>query len=265
MRNFGLIIIGDEILSGKRQDKHLPKVIELLSARGLSLSWARYVGDHRPHITAALQNAFNSGDIVFSCGGIGATPDDHTRQCAAAALGRPLLLQPEAEALIRERMQDTAREQGTVYEPDRPDNVHRLNMGVFPEGAAIIRNPFNKIPGFSVNDVHFVPGFPVMAHPMIEALLDGPYAYLHGSHVQAERSVIVMGAMEAALTPLMEDIEAQFVGVKVFSLPSVDHPTYGRHIELGVKGTLEATLLAFAALLIGLRARGAELGPELVR
>ena len=265
MRNFGLIIIGDEILSGKRQDKHLPKVIELLSARGLSLSWARYVGDHRPQITAALQNAFNSGDIVFSCGGIGATPDDHTRQCAGAALGRPLLLQPEAEALIRERMQDTAREQGTVYEPDRPDNVHRLNMGVFPEGAAIIRNPFNKIPGFSVNDVHFVPGFPVMAHPMIEALLDGPYAYLHGSHVQAERSVIVMGAMEAALTPLMEDIEAQFAGVKVFSLPSVDHPTYGRHIELGVKGTLEATLLAFAALLIGLRARGAELGPELVR
>ena len=265
MRNFGLIIIGDEILSGKRQDKHLPKVIELLSARGLSLSWARYVGDHRPQITAALQNAFNNGDIVFSCGGIGATPDDHTRQCAAAALGRPLLLQPEAEALIRERMQDTAREQGTVYEPDRPDNVHRLNMGVFPEGAAIIRNPFNKIPGFSVNDVHFVPGFPVMAHPMIEALLDGPYAYLHGSHVQAERSVIVMGAMEAALTPLMEDIEAQFAGVKVFSLPSVDHPTYGRHIELGVKGTLEATLLAFAALLTGLQARGAELGPELVR
>jgi molybdopterin-biosynthesis enzyme MoeA-like protein len=266
MRTIGLIIIGDEILSGKRQDKHLPKVIELLSARGLSLAWARYVGDHRSHITAALQDAFNSGDIVFSCGGIGATPDDHTRQCAAAALGRPLRLQPEAEALIRERMQDTAREQGTVYEPDRPDNVHRLNMGMFPEGAAIIRNPFNKIPGFSVGDVHFVPGFPVMAHPMIESLLDGPYAALHGSQVQAERSVIVMGAIEAALTPLMEHIEARFVGIKVFSLPSVDHPTYGRHIELGVKGGgPEATTLAFEALLVGLRAHGAELGPEMVR
>jgi len=265
MRNFGLIIIGDEILSGKRQDKHLPKVIELLSARGLSLAWARYVGDHRGHITAALKDAFDSGDIVFSCGGIGATPDDHTRQCAAAALGRPLLLQPEAEALIRERMQDTAREQGTVYQPDRADNLHRLNMGVFPEGAAIIRNPFNKIPGFSVADVHFVPGFPVMAHPMIESLLDGPYAHLHGSHRQAERSVIVMGAMEAALTPLMEAIEAQFAGIKVFSLPSVDHPTYGRHIELGVKGEPAATLPAFDALLVGLRACGAELGPEMVR
>jgi molybdopterin-biosynthesis enzyme MoeA-like protein len=162
-------------------------------------------------------------------------------------------------------MQDTAREQGTVYEPDRPDNVHRLNMGVFPEGAAIIRNPFNKIPGFSVGDVHFVPGFPVMAHPMIEGLLDGPYAVEHGSHVQTERSVIVMGAMEAALTPLMEDIEAQFAGIKVFSLPSVDHPTYGRHIELGVKGAPAGTLPAFDALLVGLRARGAELGPEMVR
>lgn len=265
MRNIGLIIIGDEILSGKRQDKHLPKVIELLSARGMSLAWARYVGDHRGHITAALKDAFDSGDIVFSCGGIGATPDDHTRQCAAAALGRPLALHPQAEALIRERMQDTAREQGTVYEPDRPDNLHRLNMGVFPEGAAIIPNPFNKIPGFSVNDVHFVPGFPVMAHPMIEGLLDGPYVALHGSQVQAERSVIVMGAMEAALTPLMEDIEAQFTGIKVFSLPSVDHPIYGRHIELGVKGEPAGTLPAFDALLVGLRARGAELGPEMVR
>jgi molybdopterin-biosynthesis enzyme MoeA-like protein len=91
---FGLIIVGDEILSGKRQDKHLAKVIELLSARGLALAWVRYVGDDRPRITAALREAFASGDIVFSCGGIGATPDDHTRQCAAAALGRPLELHP---------------------------------------------------------------------------------------------------------------------------------------------------------------------------
>ena len=71
-RRFGLIIVGDEILSGKRQDKHLAKVIELLAARGLALAWARYVGDDRPAITAALRDAFASGDIVFSCGGIGA-------------------------------------------------------------------------------------------------------------------------------------------------------------------------------------------------
>ena len=87
--NIGLIIVGDEILSGRRQDKHLAKVIEILAVRGLALAWARYLGDDRAAIADALRQAFASGDLVFSCGGIGATPDDHTRQSAAAALGRP--------------------------------------------------------------------------------------------------------------------------------------------------------------------------------
>jgi len=321
--HFGIIIIGDEILSGKRADKHLPKVIELLAARGLQLGYADYVGDDPERITATLARAFAaarvSGDVVFSCGGIGATPDDHTRQCAAKALGADLMLHPEAERLIRERMQDIAREQGVPYEPDRHDNIHRLNMGVFPAGAAIIPNPYNKIPGFScwvdrgddpaggrdphevgklgasstqqgprdwlrqtagatappggrelhaVSDrggVHFLPGFPVMAWPMIEWVLDTHYAGLHQKLAYSEKSVIVMGSMEAALTPLMLDIEARHSGVKVFSLPSVDHPDYGRHIELGVKGTPEAVNAAYPALLAGLHTFNAKLGPELVR
>jgi molybdopterin-biosynthesis enzyme MoeA-like protein len=262
---FGLIIVGDEILSGKRRDAHLPKVIELLAARGLALAWARYVGDDRALITEALHHAFGSGDIVFSCGGIGATPDDHTRQCAAAALGRELVLHPQAKALILERMADVARERGEPYEPEREDNVHRLNMGVFPAGAEIIANPYNKIPGFSVGDVHFVPGFPVMAHPMIEALLDGRYRPLHGSQSQAERSVIVFGAMEATLTPLMEAVERDHAGVRVFSLPSVDHPQWGRHIDLGVKGEPALVAGAYDQLLAGLKQMGVKLGPELVR
>ena len=262
---FGLIIVGDEILSGKRQDKHMAKVIELLSVRGLALAWARYVGDDRPTITEALRHAFASADVVFSCGGIGATPDDHTRQCAAAALERPLVLHPEARLLILERMQDVAREQGQPYEPDRADNVHRLNMGVFPQGAELILNPYNKIPGFSVGDVHFVPGFPVMAHPMIESLLDTRYAAWHGSQQQTECSVVVYGAMEAALTPLMEAVEARFAGIKVFSLPSVDHPVHGRHIELGVKGRGPTVHDAYAALHEGLVQVGAFMGPEVVR
>ncbi|RZL93554.1 MAG: competence/damage-inducible protein A [Variovorax sp.] len=228
-RAIGLIIVGDEILSGKRLDKHMPKVIELLAARGLQLDWAEYVGDEPARITAALKRAFASGDIVFSTGGIGATPDDHTRQCAAAALGVPLALHAEAEALIRERMRDTAAEQGVAYEPDRPDNVHRLNMGVFPQGATIIRNPYNKIPGFSVADVHFVPGFPVMAWPMIGWVLDARYAALFAKGRSAEKSVVVYGAMEATLTPLMEAIERDHPGVKVFSLPSVDQMAQKLH------------------------------------
>jgi len=267
--NFGLLIIGDEILSGKRADKHLPKVIELLAARGLSLAWARYVGDDRERITADLKDAFASGDAVFSCGGIGATPDDHTRQCAAAALGRPLALHPEARDLVLERMRDVALEQGKPYEPDREDNRHRLNMAVFPEGSAIIPNPYNKIAGFSVRrgegGVFFVPGFPVMAWPMIEWVLDTVYPHLHAGGGPRERSVIVFGAMEAALTPLMESIEARFPGIKVFSLPSVDHPEWGRHIELGVKGDAEKLDAAYRTLLDGLAVHEAKLGPELVR
>ena len=262
---FGLVILGDEILSGKRADKHMPKYIELLAARGLRLAWADYVGDSPKRLTAALERAFASGDIVFSCGGIGATPDDHTRQCAARALGVELQLHPEAEALIRERMQDVAREQGVTYEPDRPDNVHRLNMGVFPRGARIIPNPYNKIPGFSVGDVHFAPGFPVMAWPMMEWVLDRHYAHLFQRNAWVEKSVIVFGSMEATLTPLMIELERDHPGVKVFSLPSVDHPQYGRHIDLGVKGAPEAVEPAYAQLLAGLRALEVKLGPELVR
>ena len=262
--NIGLIIVGDEILSGKRQDKHLAKVIELLSARGLALSWARYVGDDRPRITAALGDAFASGDLVFSCGGIGATPDDHTRQCAAAALGVELALHPEAAQLIRDRIRDQAAEQGVPHDPERADNLHRLNMGVFPVGASVIPNPFNRIAGFNVAHVHFVPGFPVMAWPMIEWVLDQRYAHLHGGARSVERSVIVFGAMEATLTPLMEEVEAGHPGVKVFSLPSVDHAEYGRHIELGVKGSRDP-VEAYRALRAGLEKVGASLGPELVR
>jgi molybdopterin-biosynthesis enzyme MoeA-like protein len=265
----GLIVIGDEILSGKRPDKHLPKVIELLGARGMSLSWARFVGDDRQSITAHLRDAFANPGIVFSCGGIGATPDDHTRQCSAAALGVDVVLHPEAKLLIESRMRDVAAEQGQVFDPQRPDNVHRYNMGVFPLGASIIQNPYNKIPGFSCTgpgggEVHFLPGFPVMAWPMIEWVLDHIYPHLHRQGAWLERSVIVKGAMEAALTPLMEQLEREFA-VKVFSLPSVDHPEFGRHIELGVKGSSAEVSEAFASLLAGLHQRGAELGPEMVR
>ena len=271
--HFGIIIIGDEILSGKRADKHLPKAIELLSARGLQLSFADYVGDDPARITATLARAFagarESGDVVFSCGGIGATPDDHTRQCAAKALGVELVLHPEAKVLITERMKDTAKEQGVPFDADRHDNIHRLNMGVFPVDADVILNPYNKIPGFTckagAGAVHFVPGFPVMAWPMMELVLDTLYPHLHQKSAYIEKSIIVFGSMEATLTPLMLELEAKYAGIKVFSLPSVDHPVYGRHIELGVKGMPDAVDQAYPALLEGLAHFDFKLGPELVR
>jgi molybdopterin-biosynthesis enzyme MoeA-like protein len=162
-------------------------------------------------------------------------------------------------------MRDVAAEKGLPYEPDREDNVHRLNMAVFPEGATVIPNPYNKIAGFSIGDVHFVPGFPVMAWPMIEWVLDTRHRDQHRAPVVRERSVVVKGAMEALLTPLMQAVEAEFAGVKVFSLPSVDSAEHGPHIELGVKGDPAVLGPAFERLLAGLGERGAVLGPTLVR
>jgi molybdopterin-biosynthesis enzyme MoeA-like protein len=259
---FGLVIVGDEILSGKRTDKHLSRVIEMLSERGLALSWAEYAGDDRADLVSLYQRTFASGDIVFSCGGIGSTPDDHTRQAAAAALGVPLALHPEAEALITQRCADMAREGRGSADMTLPENRQRLTMGEFPVGSAIIPNPYNRIPGFSIRTHWFVPGFPVMAWPMLEWVLDTHFRAYFGTHVRAERSLVVFETAESLLVPLMQDIEQRFVGVKAFSLPSVGDGRDGRvarrHLELGVKGAPHSIDEAYAALRTGVAALGVE-------
>jgi molybdopterin-biosynthesis enzyme MoeA-like protein len=253
---FGLIIVGDEILSGKRQDKHFARVVELLGARGLQLSWARYLGDDRPRLVQTLRETFAGGDAVFCCGGIGATPDDHTRQAAAAALGVPLALHPEAARLIGERTLEMAREGKAPADPMAPENRQRLRMGEFPEGASIIPNPFNRIPGFRVRDHWFVPGFPVMAWPMIEQVLEGHYSALFHRERLGDRSMIVHELAESTLTPLMEAVEREFDGIRVYSLPSVGEGGARRHIELGVKGQAEQVEPAFERLREGVLALG---------
>ena len=222
-RGFGALVIGDEILVGKRQDKHFPWLIEALAKRGLRLAWCEHLGDEPERITAALQRTLAASDIVFSFGGIGATPDDHTRQCVAEVLGVPLALHPEAEKEIRGRFQAETTPQ-------------RLKMGEFPAGAQIIPNPFNRIPGFSVRDHHFVPGFPQMAWPMVEWLLDTRYLALLESQRWGEASVIVYGLAESTIAPLMEAVNAKYPGLKAFSLPSMGEGGARRHIELGVRG-----------------------------
>ena len=262
----GLIIIGDEILSGKRADKHFGKVVEILATRGLQLGWAEFIGDDRDRITATLRRTLAGDDIVFSCGGIGATPDDHTPQCAAAALGVPLQLHPEARRLIEERIMDMARAGGSKPDLGAPENQHRLKMGEFPQGAGIVPNPYNKIPGFSLQNKgkgegqagahYFVPGFPVMAWPMIEWALDTYHADLFHQVARVEKSVLLYETMESTVTPLMEEVEIEFPGVKVFSLPNVGDAVTRRHIELGVKGEAVQAELAFERLLAGLAQLG---------
>jgi len=217
---FGALIIGDEILSGKRRDKHMVKTIETLGARGLQLSWCEYLGDEPEHITAVLQRTFGGDDVVFCFGGIGATPDDHTRACAARAAGVALKLHAHAEGEIRARFGDATTAQ-------------RLQMGEFPEGSAIIPNPYNRIPGFSLRRHYFFPGFPEMAWPMMEWVMDTHYRHLSDPQRIAESSIIVRGAGESQLIGLMNECMAQFPDAKVFSLP---HMQPDRHVELGVRG-----------------------------
>jgi len=242
---FGVIIVGDEILSGRRTDKHLVKLIEVLGARGLRLGWARYVGDDAASLVHALTDTFTSGDVVFSFGGIGATPDDRTRQSAAAALGVELALHPDAEAVIREK-----------FGSDITD--HRLQMGVFPVGSEIIPNPYNQIPGFSIRDHFFVPGFPVMAWPMIEWVLDTRFRHLHHAEDYVEYAITVLDAFEGRLIDLMERLTLEYPAATLFSLPTVAGEGLMRSVELGMKGPRAVVEAAMAVIRAEVSARGYE-------
>jgi molybdopterin-biosynthesis enzyme MoeA-like protein len=240
---FGAYIIGDEILFGKRQDKHLSFLIEALGKRGLRLSWAQYLGDDPERLTAAFAASLASGDIVFSFGGIGATPDDHTRQCAAAAANVELELHPQAEKEIRARF-------GAETTPER------LRMGEFPRGAAVIPNPVNRIPGFSFREHHFLPGFPQMAWPMAQWVLESRYRALFERSRWSEESILVYEAGESQLIGAMEAVGALYPGVKVFSLPSMGDDGSRRHVELGVRGDPQLVREAADALRSRVRAAG---------
>ena len=246
MTGIGAIIIGDEITLGRREDKHFPKLIELLSARGLVLDWALHIGDDRERLTETLRRTLASEDIVFSFGGIGNTPDDHTRQAAATAAGVDLVLHPDAEREIKARFAELKFELTEM----------QLALGNFPKGSRIIPNPFNRIPGFSLGDHHFVPGFPQMAWPMIEWVLDSYYSWRFNANPTDEAAILVWKGSEGALIPLMRRVEADFPGVKVFSLPFLGSKEVQRHIELGVRGVPEQVPEAMKAIRHGV----AELG-----
>lgn len=255
-----LIIIGDEILSGRRQDKHFSKFVQLLGQRGMQLAAAEIISDARGDIVAALKRSFSTPDIVFCCGGIGATPDDQTRQAAAEALDVPLQLHPEAADLIAQRCADMERSGQGSADMSLPENQQRLQMGVFPEGAEIVPNPYNKIPGFFIRGHTFMPGFPVMAWPMAEWTLDVRYAHLHHQSVIIEHSFLVFRMPESRIVPVLEEIEHRWPGVKAFSLPSMGGE--GRpHIELGVRGEPEMATQALAFLQDRTAALGGVLNP----
>ena len=237
----GALIIGDEILSGKRADRHLAQVIATLKPRGLNLAWAHYEGDDRDALAAFLRASFARGDIVFSFGGVGATPDDHTRQAAAMALQLPLERHPAAVAELEAQF-------GPAAYP------HRVLMAEFPAGATIIPNPVNRVASFAIRDHFFFPGFPQMAWPMLDWVLATREPPLMGSP-SGERAIVVYGAGESQLLPLMEACVARYPRLKLFSLPSF-LPNGGRRLELGVRGEWALLDTALAELIAGVEAGG---------
>lgn len=232
MKNFGLFIIGDEILSGKRKDAHLSKVIALLKARGLQLSWAHFLGDVPDQITHLLRESMARGDVVLSFGGIGATPDDFTRQCAADAAGVAIERHTGAVAEIEAQY-------GAV-----PNNK-RLLMADFPKGADLIPNPVNGVSGFSINEHYFVPGFPEMGHPMVEWVLDTYYQDLFHTIDYIEQSILVTEVGESDLIDLMNAMLAKHPEIQLFSLPRSNQR---RTTELGLKGPKAAVANAMAEM-----------------
>lgn len=237
----GAIIIGDEILSGKRADKHLAHVIAALGRRGMKLIWARYEGDDRGRLAAALRESFTRRETVFAFGGVGSTPDDHTRQAAALALDVPLERHPAAVAELEAQF-------GAEAYP------RRVLMAEFPRGSAIIPNPVNRVASFSIRDHHFFPGFPEMAWPMLEWVLDHHYAEYRPAP-QGERSIIVYGAGESQLLDLMQENVARFPGTKLFSLPTMLTGS-ARKLELRVRGDPTVLDAAIAHLIAGVQDAG---------
>ena len=237
----GAVIIGDELLSGKRQDRHMAFLVEALSARGMELSFVHFVGDDPELLTQTFVSTMASRSVVLSFGGIGATPDDRTRQCLAMAAGATLERHPEAVGILERRF-------GAEAYP------HRIRMTEFPQGATLIPNPVNEIPGFSYAHHHCVPGFPNMAWPMIEWVLDTLYPHLHHAAPQIERRVLIENTPESELIPVMEAIIVAYPALRVSSLPSGKPGC--REVELGLRGAAPEVAEAMEALMHALSAQG---------
>ncbi|MFO7954864.1 competence/damage-inducible protein A [Thioalkalivibrio sp.] len=217
----GAVIIGDELLSGKRRDRHQQHLTEALAEKGLELAWLRIVGDNARLLTRTLGETLASGAEVFSFGGIGATPDDRTRACLAEALGRPLLPHPEFMAILEERF-------GAEAWP------HRVRMAELPEGAGLIPNPVNGIPGFSCERHHCVPGFPAMAEPMARWVLDQRFPGRDASAGSVEETLRLENVTESRLVPVLEAMEAEFPDLRISCLPRMDRQA--PQVELGLRG-----------------------------
>jgi len=240
MMKIGALIIGDELLSGKRQDRHFSHLQSVLAKRGLELSWTIIVGDDPIQLQRFLAFSLASNDLVFSFGGIGATPDDRTRQSVANVAKVNLVRHPEAVSEIEQQFGETAY-------------PNRILMAELPEGSRIIPNSINRVPGFSFSHHHFMPGFPQMSWPMLEWILDTHYPDLKNTAPDDEQTIYVLNGRESEILEAMHDVLRRYPELRLSSLPHLsDKP----HIELSLRGNTAQIMHAMTILKIAIDQAG---------
>jgi molybdenum cofactor synthesis domain-containing protein len=235
-----LVIIGNEILSGRTRDENLAFLARELNGIGIQLREARIVPDAEADIVEAVNACRARHDHVFTTGGIGPTHDDITAASVARALDRPLVRHPEAERRL------------LAYYPPEKVNEARMKMADTPEGAELIDNPVSVAPGFTVENVHVLPGVP----SILQAMLPGLKPRLQGGAVVRSRTLTVFCPEGDLASPLAE-IQARHPTVEIGSYPFMRQDRFGATVVL--RSVDEAAIAATAdELLAEVRERGIE-------
>jgi molybdenum cofactor synthesis domain-containing protein len=230
-----LLIIGNEILSGRTQDKNLAFVGERLNGLGIRLMEARVVPDVEAVIVGTLNEVRRRFDYVFTTGGIGPTHDDITAECVAKAFARPLIVHPEARKILEAH-----------YEPGQLTEA-RLRMARTPEGAELIENPVSKAPGFQVENVFVMAGIPTIMQAMFASL---QHRLAGGTPLQSRSVAVEMG--ESFVADGLAHLQERFPDVEIGSYPFNRNGVFGTRLVL--RATEEALLDKAAAELDGLLA-----------
>ncbi|HEY7900157.1 MAG TPA: molybdopterin-binding protein [Caulobacteraceae bacterium] len=235
-----VLIIGDEILSGRTADVNLNAIARQLAVRGVDLAEARVVGDNRADIVAAVNALRGRYDYVITTGGIGPTHDDITADCIAEAFGVPLFEHPEILALLTARWGDSL-------------NAARRRMARAPEGATLVRNPVQGPPGFQIGNVFVLAGVPVIMRGMLEDVV----SRLRGGAVVISRTVRVEGAGEGAMAEPLERVARAHPDLALGSYPFFGEGGYGSNLVVRGRdpAQVEATVTELIAALADVGAK----------
>lgn len=199
-----IIVIGDEILSGRTKDKNIGWIAEQLNQIGIQLVEARIIADDRQVIIDTVRHMSARYDLVFTSGGIGPTHDDITTEAVAAAFDVKVIRHPEAERCLIAHYRNT----------DLEFNAARQKMADIPETASLIDNPLSAAPGFILGNVHVLPGVP----SILQAMFEGLVSRLPGG-VQMTRITVQCQTGEGNIATILADVQARFDGVSVGSYP----------------------------------------------